>query len=335
MANDNNNVTFGDKCFRQVIGIPMGTDCAPFLANLFLFAYEFKWLDKQRKHNRDVYKFFRYCGRYIDDLMLINNDGQMKKVMADIYPKELVLVPEDSDDQSCSFLDLQVVIKDSVITTSIFDKRDAFDFPIINFPTLTGNIPNRSSYGVFIGELDGTPDRPDRLGGYSLGTFWIMVEYQGVTGYALNAEIINFPPLEWNGSYYEFEKERLQGYFKKEIVLHKRQDSTLVEGRYWVSFIDSLAFPDGSYYKVDLFDGCFDRSYHFKEKTIAQVYFIFKTVYTVRVNYADKEKQENEYPSFSDASKYKLLFIPGGVTASDGLFIRLSEHLVFGSSDCT
>ena len=89
----------------------------------------------------------------IDDLMLINNDGQMKKVMADIYPKELVLVPEDSDDQSCSFLDLQVVIKDSVITTSIFDKRDAFDFPIINFPTLTGNIPNRSSYGVFIGEL--------------------------------------------------------------------------------------------------------------------------------------------------------------------------------------
>ena len=79
--------------------------------------------------------------------------GLLKKVMADIYPKELVLVPEDSEDQSCSFLDLQVVIKDSVITTSIFDKRDAFDFPIINFPTLTGNIPNRSSYGVFIGEL--------------------------------------------------------------------------------------------------------------------------------------------------------------------------------------
>ena len=45
------------------------------------------------------------------------------------------------------------MIKDSIMTTSIFDKCDAFDFPIINFPTLTGNIPNRSSYGVFIGEL--------------------------------------------------------------------------------------------------------------------------------------------------------------------------------------
>ena len=67
---DNIYVTFGDKCFRQVIGIPMGTDCAPFLANLFLFSYEFKWIDKQRKHNQDVYKFFRYCGRYIDDLVL-------------------------------------------------------------------------------------------------------------------------------------------------------------------------------------------------------------------------------------------------------------------------
>ena len=100
-----------------------------------------------------VYKFFRYCGRYIDDLVIINNDGHMKEVMADIYPSELELVTEDGNDQSCPFLDLHVVIKDSIISTSIFDKRDAFDFPIVNFPTLTGNIPHRSSYGVFIGEL--------------------------------------------------------------------------------------------------------------------------------------------------------------------------------------
>ena len=96
-----------------------------------------------------MYKYFRYCGRYIDDLVLINNDGQMRRVMTDIYPEELVLVPGHADDQFCSFLDLQVAIKDSIISTSIFDKRDA----IVNFSALTGNIPNRSSYGVFIGEL--------------------------------------------------------------------------------------------------------------------------------------------------------------------------------------
>ena len=39
---DNIFVTFGDKLFRQQIGIPMGTDCAPFLANLFLYSYEYE-----------------------------------------------------------------------------------------------------------------------------------------------------------------------------------------------------------------------------------------------------------------------------------------------------
>ena len=73
--------------------------------------------------------------------------------MTDIYPKELILVPDKSDGMSCPFLDLQLTIKDHCISSSIFDKRDAFDFPIVNFPTLTGNIPRKSSYGVFIGEL--------------------------------------------------------------------------------------------------------------------------------------------------------------------------------------
>ena len=41
---DNIYVTFGDDLFRQVIEIPMGADCGPFLANLFLYSYEFKGL---------------------------------------------------------------------------------------------------------------------------------------------------------------------------------------------------------------------------------------------------------------------------------------------------
>ena len=132
----------------------MGTDCAPFLANLFLYSYEYKWIEKQRKRGRrDRLALFRFCFRYIDDLLTINNDDHMERVMTEIYPKELLLVPDDSDGSSCPFLDLKLVVKDGAISTSIFDKRDAFDFPIVNFPTLTGNIPIKSSYGVFIGEL--------------------------------------------------------------------------------------------------------------------------------------------------------------------------------------
>ena len=68
--------------------------------------------------------------------------------MTDIYLKELALVPDDTDGNSCPFLDLQVTITNSIISTSIYDKRDAFQFPIVNFPTLTGNIPQKGSYGV-------------------------------------------------------------------------------------------------------------------------------------------------------------------------------------------
>ena len=68
---DNIYVTFGDKVFRQKIGIPMGTDCAPFLANLFLYSYEYKWIDKQRQlKNYSYINAFKNCCRYIDDLLL-------------------------------------------------------------------------------------------------------------------------------------------------------------------------------------------------------------------------------------------------------------------------
>ena len=142
---DNIFVKFGDKVFRQVIGIPMGTDCAPFLANLFLYSYEYQSINKQRI--QIIKKQFKSCSRYIDDLLLINNYDLMKEVMTEIYPKELVLVPDDNNGCTAPFLDLQLLITEGVISTSIYDmKRDAFDFPIVNFPNLSGNIPNKSAY---------------------------------------------------------------------------------------------------------------------------------------------------------------------------------------------
>ena len=107
---------------------------------------------QKKKNNWHILNYFRSCRRYIDDLLMINNADKMIKFMTDIYPKELILVPDDTDGTSCPFLDLQVTITDSIISTSIYDKRDSFNFPIVNFPDLSGNIPQKSSYGVFIGE---------------------------------------------------------------------------------------------------------------------------------------------------------------------------------------
>ena len=51
---------YGNKVYRQCVGIPMGTDCAPLLANLFLFYYEYKYMKKLIKDNIWVAKSFNY-----------------------------------------------------------------------------------------------------------------------------------------------------------------------------------------------------------------------------------------------------------------------------------
>ena len=92
--------------------------CSFFSQNLFLYSYEYKWIVKQKKLKHwHILKLFRSSSRsrYIDDLFMINNTDHMETYMSDIYPKELVLVPDDTDGQACPFLDLQVVITDNII----------------------------------------------------------------------------------------------------------------------------------------------------------------------------------------------------------------------------
>ena len=86
-----------DSLFRQTIGIPMGTDCAPFLANLYLYSYEYQWLLKKYENKEfEKLKKFNYCFRYIDDLLCINNDQLMDSMMKEIYPKELALTSDNA-----------------------------------------------------------------------------------------------------------------------------------------------------------------------------------------------------------------------------------------------
>ena len=150
---DNVYVTCGDSLFRQVIGIPMGTDCAPFLANLFLYSYEHEWMMGKKKSDIQLAKAFSRSTRYIDDLLTINNNGLMIQYMSEIYPEELELKHENSDDdQHASYLDLSIDVVNRELVTSLYDKRDDFPFKIVNFPDLSGNIPKTSSYGVFIAQ---------------------------------------------------------------------------------------------------------------------------------------------------------------------------------------
>ena len=96
---------------------------------------------------------FKYCSRYIDDLLCVNNHGLLFKHMQSIYPSELKLNKENVSSVTVDYLDLNLTIKNKKITTKIYDKRDNFVFAIINFPDLYGNIPTNQTYGVFTTEL--------------------------------------------------------------------------------------------------------------------------------------------------------------------------------------
>ena len=56
-------------------------------------------------------------------------------------------------DFNASFLDLHLSISKGFVKTKIYDKRDDFDFDIVNFPFLDGDVPRSTSYGVYISQL--------------------------------------------------------------------------------------------------------------------------------------------------------------------------------------
>ena len=150
---DNIFIRFGTKLYRQVVGIPMGTNCAPLVADLFLFCYERDFMmslsdDKQA----DVIDPFNTTSRYLDDILNINN-VYFDNMVSQIYPSELQLNKANASDTEAAFLDLHLSISNDIVSTKIYDKRDDFDFEIVNFPFLDGDVPRSTSYGVYISQL--------------------------------------------------------------------------------------------------------------------------------------------------------------------------------------
>ena len=56
-------------------------------------------------------------------------------------------------DSRLSYLDLELNIVDKKFSTAVFDKRDGFNFHIVNFPYMDSNIPSKPAYGVYISQL--------------------------------------------------------------------------------------------------------------------------------------------------------------------------------------
>ena len=71
-----------------------------------------------------------------------------------IYPAEFQLNKANSSDTEALFLDLNLSsISNGTISTKIYDKRDDFDFDIVIFPFLDGDVARCTSYGIFLSQL--------------------------------------------------------------------------------------------------------------------------------------------------------------------------------------
>ena len=121
---DNIYIRFGSKLYRKIVGIPMGTNCAPLVADLFLFCYERDFMLSLSEDNQSgVIEAFNSTFRYLDDLLNIDNnffDIMVKR----IYPSELQLNKANVSDAEALFLDLHLSISDGFMKTKIYDKRD-------------------------------------------------------------------------------------------------------------------------------------------------------------------------------------------------------------------
>ena len=125
---DNIYIRFGYSLYRQIVGIPMGTNCAPLVADLFLFCYERAFMTS------------------------LSNDNQAYIIGA-FNSTSRRLNKANTSDTKAPILDLYLFISNGFVSSKIYDKRDYFDFDIVHFPFSDGDVPHPPSYGVYISQI--------------------------------------------------------------------------------------------------------------------------------------------------------------------------------------
>ena len=184
---DNIYIRFGTKLYRQIVGIPMDTNCVPLVADLFLYCYENEFMDSLNHDNQtNVIKAFRRLPVLILKAWSIPPRGGVLKYKMGMYvPSYVKKVGAFRAERTVKVVPLELIelgkrvhsekvgafranrtekvgafrankTKKGVFkrtSSKIYNKRDDFDFDIVNFPFLDGDVPRCASYGVYISQL--------------------------------------------------------------------------------------------------------------------------------------------------------------------------------------
>ena len=70
-----------------------------------------------------------------------------------MYSSELQLNKANTSDTKAVFLDLHFSVSNDIVSTKIYDKYGGFDYKIVSFPFLDGDVTHSTSFGFYICQL--------------------------------------------------------------------------------------------------------------------------------------------------------------------------------------
>ena len=130
---------------HKKIRIATGTNCASDLANISLHVYEKSFVDKLIEDgNAEYLDKLGNIFRYQDDLITFGEYMAINKTFTDIYPNEMIIKNTNISSNHVNFLDLDIKVVGNKFKFKSYDKPNDFNFRIINFPNMCGNIPTSS-----------------------------------------------------------------------------------------------------------------------------------------------------------------------------------------------
>ena len=118
------------------------------------FSYEAEFIQVLlTKNEMKLARSFNFTFRYIDDVLSLNN-SRFGDFVDRIYPIEFEIKNITDTDRSASYIDLYLEIDSrGRLRRKLYDKRDDFNVPIVNFPFICSNFSTAPAYGVYISQM--------------------------------------------------------------------------------------------------------------------------------------------------------------------------------------
>ena len=146
-------ITFAGNVFRQIRGVPMGGNCSPLLADLFLLNCEFSFMKDLVKDKKfGLAKLLSNTSRYIDDICVVNYK-HFDSLLQKIYPADLLADRNGVDSKAVVYLDVSLKIDSDGLRTTVYHKVDDFDFPVVLLTFPDSAIPYKMGINVFAGQV--------------------------------------------------------------------------------------------------------------------------------------------------------------------------------------